>query len=452
MAMTATMESRPGTGVDVHAAAAPRLILAGAAPDTGNLGVSALSCAMVEGLLTRIPRADLTVFDFGRGLRWEGRQGARGHWLCGAKHSRRLYRPETMWNIRVAAGLGGLRNPAAQRLLTADAVLDISGGDSFSDLYGPRRFRAVALTKLLALEHKVPLILLPQTYGPFSSARARGCAAGIAGKSVMAWARDERSFAALRSLLGDRFDPALHASGVDVAFSLRAVEPRSEIAGPLKDWVCRARGRELVGINVSGLLFNNAAEAGARYGLRADYRGVMIGFVRKMLAGSDADVMLTPHVVTPRGHYESDVDACEVVREALGDSGMGRVAVAPALGTPGEVKWLIARTDWFCGTRMHATIAALSSGIPSAAVAYSPKALGVFECCGQGEHVVDPRALGTEEVVERLWWSWNSRGEARRALRGALPAVLNRAERQMDRIAGLCVELSAAGKGRGARA
>ncbi len=52
---------------------------------------------------------------------------------------------------------------------------------------------------------------------------------------------------------------------------------------------------------------------------------------------------------------------------------------------------------------MHSTIAGLSSGVPTATVTYSDKALGVFELCGQEDHVIDPRIFDTEQVVARLW-------------------------------------------------
>ena len=38
---------------------------------------------------------------------------------------------------------------------------------------------------------------------------------------------------------------------------------------------------------------------------------------------------------------------------------------------------------------MHATIAALSSGVPCATVAYSLKARGVFASCGMAHAVAD---------------------------------------------------------------
>mgnify|MGYP001402473369 CR=1 FL=1 len=54
----------------------------------------------------------------------------------------------------------------------AHAVLDISGGDSFTDLYGPWRFRAILAPKQIAIRARKPLIMLPQTIGPFESKAA----------------------------------------------------------------------------------------------------------------------------------------------------------------------------------------------------------------------------------------------------------------------------------------
>jgi polysaccharide pyruvyl transferase WcaK-like protein len=87
---------------------------------------------------------------------------------------------------------------------------------------------------------------------------------------------------------------------------------------------------------------------------------------------------------------------------------------------------------------MHATIAGLSSGVPTAAVSYSDKTLGVFETCGQGEHVHDPRRLDTNALVDAVLRSFRERDSARASLATHLPAVLAKASEQMDEIVALC--------------
>lgn len=426
-----------------HTEQSTRICFVGMAPDTGNLGVSALCGSVLHGISTRLGNAEMVVWDHSSGtgpLSWRIGERDIQAVRCGAYHTKRLYRPECLWNIRVCTRLGGLWNATAHKVLGSNAILDISGGDSFTDMYGPWRFRAVTLPKLIAIEQGRPLILLPQTYGPFQEASNREIAQKIVCAAAMAWARDGRSFEVLKDLLGDAFDPARHRVGVDVAFGLPTTRPSSEGIASTLD--CFEGGQTpLVGLNVSGLLLNRPREAAEQYGLKADYRQVILTFVQRLMKESDARVLLVPHVVSPSGHYESDIEACETIASALGSAYSDRVLVAPVVHDPCEVKWIIAQCDWFCGTRMHSTIAALSSGVPTAAISYSPKTLGVFETCGQGGHVADPRLLGTGEVVEHLWRSWLDRESARETLGAALPRVLGQAGSQMDEIAA-CIATS----------
>jgi len=413
-----------------------KLCLIGAATDTTNLGVSALCYSMLAGIARRFPNACVTVFDNGIGLREASLRVDKrnfGYLLCGGKNSRRYYRPESYQTIRVASWLGGLGNPAAQALLQADAVLDVSGGDSFCDLYGARVFRGNTFIKRLALAHGVPLILLPQTYGPFNDPRRLKIAERIVARAAMAWARDRRSFDTLRQLVGENFDPRKHQCGVDLAFGLQAVEPDTvpaELAGGMaKD------APPLVGLNVSGLIYNAPELARAHFGLKADYRAIIHELVERLLRETDCRLMLVPHVLSDARYVESDGTACATVLERLSEADRRRVFALPRIYDPGETKWIISHCDWFCGTRMHSTIAGLSSGVPTAAIAYSLKTAGVFETCGQGEHVADPRTTDTQEVIDQLWRSWQVRGTAKATLDARLPQVFAQVEHQHDAIA-----------------
>ena len=119
------------------------LCLAGAAPSTGNLGVGALLLSAVQGLVARRPEAELTVLDFGRGagpLELRLPSGPRTVRRVAASHSRRLWAPECFARMRAEARLGLATTPAARAIRAADALFDVSGGDSFTDLYGVKRF------------------------------------------------------------------------------------------------------------------------------------------------------------------------------------------------------------------------------------------------------------------------------------------------------------------------
>ncbi len=410
-------------------------VLAGCATDTGNLGVSALAFSVIDGLALRAPGASFTVLDHGRGLRQlsiDGLAGGAKVSLHGAAFSRRLHRPESLIGARVCQRLGVSAHPML-RLLDGAHLFDISGGDSFTDLYGQKRFETIATIKELAIRAGAGLTLMPQTYGPYSDPSNRRRASEIALASAQAWARDARSFEVLRELVGNAFDPERHRQGVDVAFALPTAEPPG-----LPDRVLDALDAAPVALNISGLIYNDPAAMRDRYGFKADYREVVHAFVERLLRSADGPVVLVPHVTASGGHPESDPRACEAVLAWASErlpSEAGRLLVAPMFDDPRHAKWLISRSDWFCGTRMHSTIAALSTGVPTAAVSYSPKTLGVFESCGSGDHVADPTVLETGEVVERLWSSFQGRKAAAADLHAALPGVKRIAEEQMDAIA-----------------
>jgi colanic acid/amylovoran biosynthesis protein len=411
-----------------------RLNFFGAAEDTPNLGVSALHRATVLALLDRIPDLDLVSFDNGWGER-PGRlmeRPERSYRRVGARRSRRLHRPESYVNLRFSARLGGLGNPGARALIGSDALLDITGGDSFTDLYGRDRFAAVTSPKRLALELGIPLILLPQTYGPFGERRSREAARRYVRAARQAWARDEDSYRALCELAGDDADRC--RLGVDVAFGLPPRHPGASWGERVARW--RADGAALAGLNVSGLIWNDPT-AGPRFGHRADYRRIVEALARRLLDDEATRLVLVPHVVPPHGP-ESDREATTALVAALPPELRARIEVVSGIADPGEVKWVISQLDWFVGTRMHATIASLSSGVPSAALAYSLKARGVFASCGQEAWVADLRSSGEEEIVDVLWRSWRDRDRARPALRRALPLVMERLSSQFDAIVESC--------------
>ncbi|HED66459.1 MAG TPA: polysaccharide pyruvyl transferase family protein [Planctomycetes bacterium] len=410
----------------------PRLCLFGAAGDTGNLGVSALMHSTLAGLWRVAPETEMTVFDNGWGERdATARAGGREFFYrrIGARLSRRYHRPESFWNMHAAARTTDAFNPGLRAMRAADAILDISGGDSFADIYGDRHLEMILAPKRLALDLGRPLVLLPQTYGPFRTEASRAAAAEVLRGSRLAWARDERSFAAMQELLGDDFDAERHRVGVDVAFALERYRPRVELPVPIPDWLERkgdGAERPLVGINVSGLLWNDEA-ASSKYELRVDVRAFFLGLVRRFLERTEARIVLVSHVIPTEVLSESDPGAARELCSMLSEEEARRVVVLPEGLDQSETKWVISRLDWFTGARMHATIGAISSCVPTAGLAYSIKIRGVFASCDVEEDVVDLRSLDTGEALEATWRSFEDRDRAKRSLEASIPGVRRRA-------------------------
>jgi polysaccharide pyruvyl transferase WcaK-like protein len=72
---------------------------------------------------------------------------------------------------------------------------------------------------------------------------------------------------------------------------------------------------------------------------------------------------------------------------------------------------------------MHACIAALSLGVPAAAMAYSGKFMGVLRSVGMDSAVVDLRRLSADQVIAALGSSYDSRDLLRSVLQREMPVV-----------------------------
>lgn len=405
-----------------------RLILAGAPLDTGNRGVEALGRSVLDAIdASASGIADpwqVTVLDNGWGIRPQA-QSPWQHALvtfAGARRTRRVHRPESWTQIAAALRLRGRLNPVARAFVESRAVLDISGGDSFTDLYGATRLATVSAPKRAALRARRPLVLLPQTFGPFTTGPGRQLAESLVRASALAYSRDELSHERLLDLAGPNADHSRCRRGVDVAFALQPREP-----AVLPDFVEQSGG-PVAGVNVSGLLATS--QASERFGLAGDYIETMHQLVVDLLERG-ARVVFVPHVHSPGSSGESDLVAIERVRARLSATQRALTRVLPPRLDAAELKWCLARMDWVVGARMHATIGSLSSQVPTFGYAYSDKARGVFETCASADTVLDAREVSGREAIAVMLASFEERDLRRAHLATSVPPVVERARGQL---------------------
>lgn len=403
--------------------------LLGGAFDTGNRGVSALGLSFCHGL-SKLPASySVTIFDHERN---EGRSISEVNGLDvryrGCYRSNRFYRSGSQLQMQMAAasGLSWLQ-PTLRHIRSLRAVLDVSGGDSFSDIYGAYRFRSIVDSKKLVVQAGTPLILLPQTYGPFASKDARAEAESIVRQAAAVWARDERSLEIAHDLLGSDFDPSRHASAVDMAFGLPITPPTdAEIRETVENFV--SSGHLIVGLNVSGLIYDMKSGGIEELGFRDDYRAIIQGLLAGLLADEAIRVILIGHVFpltsqAKSSGFDNDAHAMDLLIGSLRLDHSERILPVTSGLNASELKWVIGKCEWFCGTRMHACIGAISQGVPAAAIAYSDKTIGVFETAGVGDCVIDPRVLNKGETIEAILEAFQNRADARERLSERLPSL-----------------------------
>jgi polysaccharide pyruvyl transferase WcaK-like protein len=131
---------------------------------------------------------------------------------------------------------------------------------------------------------------------------------------------------------------------------------------------------------------------------------------------------------------EADTAAGQELLAALPPDVRASVRAADGIGSAAQAKAVIARCEWFVGARMHAAIAALSSGVPCAAVAYSGKFRGVFATLGAPDSVLDARRLDTGELVDAALAAFDDRERVRAGLPTATGAARRQAREQMAHV------------------
>lgn len=380
-----------------------KILVWNGATDNANLGCQALGVSLIAGILKEFPSAEIwsTVggskvkkrrIDVGEGRSIEFHE-------FGASMSRNPFKGGNFSRDgKLLRYLGPLARTRIINLLrTADLAIDVSGGDSFTSMYGPMRFKVMTLTKDMALSIGCPLVLAPQTYGPFEDGD-REVAARIVRGSSSAWGRDLKAAAYLEALgLEPKWCP-------DVAFGLPA-RGVSDVTGD----------RPMIGLNVSGLVWSGSPEVlDSRYKIRLDYKKYMESVSRHLLKiYPHHDLMLIAHVQSPDGSYESDPFACEELKKILGED---RVRVSPRFVDCMDAKHAISKCDLMLGTRMHACIAGLSQAVPTIGFAYSLKARPVFETLGVGSMVVDLREQTHDQAMTSFMEALEGADQARVSL------------------------------------
>jgi colanic acid/amylovoran biosynthesis protein len=239
----------------------------------------------------------------------------------------------TEWLIR--------RRGFARWIAGFDVVLDTRAGDSFADIYGPRRHRTMTLVGEIVRQAHVPLVMSPQTIGPFSTREARALARRSMKTAALVMARDSASAEIARTL---GCTDVLEST--DVVFAL--------------DQPVTTKQYDVL-LNVSGLLW----EPNQHVDHRA-YRETVAAVFRQ-LRGSGREVTLLSHVLDSP-YPDNDTPACHEFAAAMGE---GTEVLIPR--DLAHVRHMVAGASLVVGSRMHACLNAISVGTPAIALAYSRK-------------------------------------------------------------------------------
>lgn len=260
----------------------------------------------------------------------------------------------------------------------AESDLFIStDGDVLGEDYGllPFVWRIYFLS--LGIIMKKPVVIYSEGLGPFHSKIAKMIARYFFNKCVYISVRDEISRNNLLNLGG------IHVPVDVVADSAFLLEEASQDTR----FNHKNGNKKLIGVAVSKL----AAKYGFKY---KDMKDSYYGFLKFMAEVIDwlidyhqAEIVLIPHVVQAgRDDFETAKEIKDLIKHKE------TVRIVDKSLNAAELKAVISHCDLIIASRMHASIAALSTGIPVVGISYSHKMKGIFRLMGV-DSVVDIREL-----------------------------------------------------------
>lgn len=349
-----------------------RIGLLGLAFHSGNLGCSALSYSFLN-MLAEIAKKRRIVLEIKIILPSDNRQPLLVE-----------YENVSYSFVRLGIIKTNFRKETLEAISICDIIFDFTAGDSFTDIYGKKRFIKHTLIKEFVLFKHTPLVLGSQTYGPYNHYLCRLWAAHVMKKSTAIFARDEISqeFASKLSKREVALTP-------DVAFFL-----------PYKKKLFEDE-KVHIGLNPSGLLWHGGYTKDNQFGLSVDYREYINQILSILTMDERYVVHLVPHVVYKDNPQVVDNDwfLCKELKEKYPVCELSQFFESPM-----EAKSYISGLDLFIGARMHATIAAYSSGVPTIAFSYSRKFEGLFDSL-KYPYVLSGKELNTEEAISKtLEW------------------------------------------------
>jgi polysaccharide pyruvyl transferase WcaK-like protein len=409
-----------------------------------NKGAEAMLWTVVQQLGSRLPEATFVLgnkyvrfgdVDAARVAGLPTVQGTRtsllGLWQVVGRDA--LRRP---MQIRTAYRLRSLLAQMVHLANQVDAVVDISGyayGDN-----APGELRGALRTLKLCdavRDRGKPYVFMPQMWGPFEVRElAVQCRYSIARASLV-FAREEASRAHLARLLGIRtVDIPLAA---DIAFLFdadHASEPASTGMGG------GFRG-PVLGIAPNVRVYERCAGTGTE---NAYIRALVA--IAEHFTAAGCRVRLIPHEL--RGgerRVQDDLELCRLVEESI-TTHRDHVSTVRERSAA-SLKRAIGECGLLVGSRFHSLIAALSQGIPVAAIGWAHKYPELLRAFGLESQVLDHSAIDETESVEFVAAAWAAREEAAAKVQRHLPEVRRSAAGCFDRVAEALTGSSSRGSG-----
>ncbi|HEX2979702.1 MAG TPA: polysaccharide pyruvyl transferase family protein, partial [Anaerolineaceae bacterium] len=267
--------------------------------------------------------------------------------------------------------------------------------------------------------------ILPQTIGPLTRKRDERLVRWILLRSRMVFIREEQS---ARQLQRVGIPPTRFHLVPDLAFTAPA-SPRSETDAILRQHGVDPQDRQpLLGVTLIDWGAQNR-----NFQHQERYEEAVYHAVRHFVDCHQGKAIFFAQVTGPTPADDDRIPAQRVARR-LQTEGKAVAFVEEAL-PPAVLKSAYGSMDLFLGSRLHSTIFALSSGVPTIGIGYQPKTIGVFQMLGLEPWVFEIGDVDPERLSEKLDQLWQQRKDLAAVIENRIAQVQAESTQVADKIA-----------------
>ena len=227
-----------------------------------------------------------------------------------------------------------------------DAVLDASGL-AYSDQMGEAKSICLAKLSKQWQRQGIKTILLPQAFGPFSSAIIKDAMKVVADAVDLIFARDKESYVYLTDVVGERDNIRISPDFTNL------------VEGFFPEKLCHIKNRVCIVPNIK-MIISSSPETSAVY---VPFLISCIRFLKHR--GEDPFILV---------HCQDDFDLAELIVAGLKE----KIEIVFE-SNPLAIKGILGNCSAAVGSRFHGLVNTLSQGVPSLATGWSHKYKMLFE-------------------------------------------------------------------------
>ena len=235
-----------------------------------------------------------------------------------------------------------------------------------------------------------PIIMFPNSFGPFKTAVGRILAKTALNRYSLILLRDGISFSLAESMLGC---PKIRTNDIVWLFESNAC-PHAKLGNA-----------SFVGVS-PGIYSHVLSKAKTE-----DHISLFARTLDKSIALFGFHFVFLPQYVT--GFQYDDLDISKMIIAEMKNKNNVEIA---EIENADDLKSYVNMMKMVISSKLHPSVMALASSVPTVCIAYDQKQVGLFEAVGLADCVIPLHALSEERLLQKIGFTWGNQEQIRKAL------------------------------------